>query len=198
MNDYVNKWKAALMQPKETFAAEKKNASIVAGMKHIAIGYFLTGLVMAIIVMLLPGAGVFAGAGIVFPIWFAISGVIGSVIGAGIPFLFAKLLGGNGTMSQQYYLISLYLAPFALLTILQVIPVVGALFGLALFVYGLYLLTIIIKEVHGLSTAKAVAAWLIPVIIVVVLMLLLFGALLFTLLGGGLALSQAAGPGLAK
>ncbi len=186
---FVDKWEAVLTKPKETFAAEKKNASFAEGAKHLAIGYGVYGLLMGITLAFLntlyeiPGMPSlpmpFPGmaAIITTPITYIIGGIVGIAIGTGVLWIIAKLLGGQGSFTAMYYLGSLYAAPLAVLQILSIISVAGGLVSLLLLVYMLYLLTLMIKEVHGFDTTKAVLVWAIPLVLLVVLAMILISVI---------------------
>ena len=194
---FADKWIAALTKPKETFAAEKANATAVEGAKHVALAYGALGLFGAIINLVLEeAAGVALPARmprigvvglIVLPVFNVIAAVLLTTFGTGVLWVIAKLLGGKGSFAQQYYLSALYLAPFAVINLLTNIfgifsPLLALLVNLLTFIYGLYLLTLVLKEAHEFSTLRAVAAWLILVVFVVVLLHLVFGTLVLSLL----------------
>ncbi len=175
MNDYVNKWKAALMTPKETFAAEKKNASVGVGIKHFVIAYAIAGALGGI---LAGPMGIIGGLVIG-----AIAGAIGPFIGTGILWIIAKVLGGKGEFSQQYYLSALFMP---LIVILSSVPILGMIVGFLGGLYSLYLLTLSLKEVHSFSTMRAVAVWIIPAILAVILAFIIGAAILAYIGAAGL------------
>ncbi len=169
----IELWKSAVMSPKETFAKEKANASIMGGAKQLAVGGAIAGFV----------TGLFTFnpiSMVVMSILFAIIMPIALLIGTGIYWIFAKLLGGKGSFSAQYYVTALYAAP---LSIPGAIPIVGMLVGL----YEIYLAFLTIREVHELSTGKTIAVLLIPALIVIVLAILAMGAVLALIGGMGLS-----------
>lgn len=102
-------------------------------------------------------------------------------------FPFARLLGGKGTFRQQFHLVALSHAFFwfvmAVALAVSFIPVVGEsiyyVANVAVFVYGVYLLTIALREAHGYGTVEAALTWLfLPLVIVTVFLLrpLVYGA----------------------
>ena len=200
----IETWMGVLTKPKETFANEKKNSSIMAGVKQYAIIFAIIGVLMGIAVFILQNMGIvdFSGlplggiaAIIVVPILVIVGGIVLTYIGVGIQFIIAKLLGGNGTFEQQYYLISITAIPMLLLSIvvnviagiLGIIPFLGAIIAflaiLATNLYALYLQTMAIKEAHQFSTLKAVATWFIPAIIYVLVVVAVVAALLVSIMG---------------
>ncbi|MFH1199451.1 MAG: Yip1 family protein, partial [Candidatus Micrarchaeota archaeon] len=175
---FWEKWVAVLTKPKETFAAEKANASLKEGAIHLAIGYgiygLITGILMAFAPSLFPGIpGMAAGvtAIITTPISYTLFGVAATAILTVFMMAIAKLLSGPGGFAQMYYLGALYIAPMAILQVLTFVPTVGSLVMLLIGIYMLYLKTLMIKEVHGFSTGKAVAVWLIPSAILLIAVL---------------------------
>lgn len=201
----VNTWINAVLHPAETFRAEKPNATARKGILNYAIGGVLMGIIYMILCTFMPGASVctdllWLGAGglIGLPIIQAIDSVIGSFLGVGIPFIFARILGGKGTVIQQYYLTSLFYVP--MIVVLSVIQLISSVFtnviGLAIvgigalivFLYSMFLLTIAIRETHEFSTGKAVLAWLLPVLIVIVLLVILVGAFIAAIIGTGMTI----------
>jgi len=137
------------------------------------------------------------GAGIVgvviFAVIMAVIQFVGSFIGAGLYFLSAKhLFGGKGDYGTQYGVTALYLVPLTIIiAIVSPIPCLGALVGLALGLYGMYLLTLALKEVHQLDTMKAVLSWIVPAVVVGIIvgvMVLVLGVALVGMAGlGGLS-----------
>ncbi|MEK6954109.1 MAG: YIP1 family protein [Candidatus Micrarchaeota archaeon] len=167
-----NLWMEVLQKPKDVFKAQKGKGDIGKGVMNFAIAYLIVGVIYAIFAIAVPVAAV--------TILFStlIGGIIGSFIGVGVLYLVAMLLGGKGSFEDMYYLLSIFAAP---ITILGIIPFVGFLASL----YGLYLLTLAIMEVHGFDTLKAVLVWLIPAIVVGVLVAVVFAAFFATLFGAG-------------
>lgn len=187
---FIEDWKEVLTKPKEVFAKRKKEADVMAAAKTYAILGGIVGLFYGIMLAFLgalfaavPGLGWVAALGIlaipVSIILFAVLEVIGTLIGFGILYVIAKLLGGTGDFKTHYYLPSLYILPLmVLMLVLAIIPILGAIANLVLMVYSLYLLTLAFKEAHGLSTGKAVLVWLLPIVLFIILWVVLFASLL--------------------
>lgn len=112
-------------------------------------------------------------------------------INNGVYYLCAQIFGGKGQFAQQAYLNSLYLVPFGVLSAL------GSLFGLIPFIgffislpYALVIMVVqlvitvrMLKAVHELSTGKAVAVILLPMVLVIIPICLI---LTLALLGPGI------------
>jgi len=190
---FFEDWKAVLMQPKETFAKQKSNASIMGGLKN----YLISGAIYGVIAMLVflifgamggaAGAAVGGGVGMIAALAYIVMIPLGALIGGAILYVIAKLLGGTGDFKTHFYLPSLFAAPMAIAGVFGVIPLIGMLVSFAILLYSLYLTTLAYKEAHGFDTLKAILVWLIPFIIVGVLMLLVFGSIFALMAGAGAA-----------
>ncbi len=102
--------------------------------------------------------GAFCGALILAPIFF--------LIGSGIYFLVAKLFGGTGTFEEQTYLLAAVAAPITIVSgVVGIVPFLGGCVSFLLAIYQLVLSYFAIKVSHGLTSGKAVAVVLIPVLI---------------------------------
>ncbi len=177
-------WKDAVFSPEPTFTAEaKRSVGLVDGLYNYALSTaiyaVISSIVSAVIILLLavflsknaleqlvtlPGSAV-----IIF-----VAFIVINFIGAGIYHLIAKALGGKGRFCSLYYTLSLASAPtLAVYSILGAIPCLGVVFGLALWLYQLYLTTLAIQKVHKLSLGRSIAVWAIPLAIVVVILLVL-------------------------
>lgn len=99
------------------------------------------------------------------------------LIGVGILYLIARLLGGTGTFGRYAYLIATFQAPITILNaVLNFIPVAGACLSLAFSIYGIVLTYFATKVEHNLSSGRALTAVLIPAVLII---LLIFCALAF-------------------
>ena len=106
---------------------------------------------------------------------------IAVAIGVFIVWLFAKFLGGKASYSTHYnggsYLV-LWAVPMVVPIIGQIISFVGGLWAIVMHVF-------LIKEVHKLSTGKAVAAVLIPYALISFVILFFIGVGLTALIAAG-------------
>ena len=186
----VNLWKEVLTNPAETFKKEEKNVNLTEGIKQLIVAGVIAGVFYGISAALalnsagmlmmgkpMMGAGAmgFIGALIGTPI----TTLIGWFVFSAILYVIAKLLKGQGTFDTHMYFIALLYSPIVIIQgILSIIPIVGAALGVLVSLYGLYLLTIAIKQAHKVSTEKAVLIWLIPVIVIA----LILGAMLMAVI----------------
>lgn len=115
--------------------------------------------------------GLVGGGGLVFTLLFTlIVAVLGFIIGVGIIYLLGRAFGGTGTFGEMAYNIALYSTPLTVLAALfGIIPVVGALVGLLLVIYQIYLNWLSIQAGMNLPGSKALWVILIPLIVIVVL-----------------------------
>jgi len=192
-----NVWIESLTKPIPTFKKEKKNANLVEGAMNVAVAGVITGFLSGLFALIfgstiagaffpmasgVVGVAAFLAALIMTPILSVVSWLIGS----GIYYIFAMLLGGKGNYTTQSYLIAIYSAPLSVVSaILGLIPVVGLFIAIIPGLYGLYLLTMSLKEAHSFTTGKAVLAWLLPILILVLLAIifgLAFSALTYVFL----------------
>lgn len=109
-------------------------------------------------------------------------------VGAGVQFLVAKMLGGQGAdFGTHAYLDSLSYTPLRVVsTVVAIIPVIGGLVGLLLLLYQLYLQGLGLQASQRLPAGKAMLAAFMPLIIGAVLGCLgvfACGALLAGMLG---------------
>jgi len=175
-------WKNAVMNPKETFVKEKANASVGIGILYYFIAFLISGLLGMLGLFINIGTAItVTGAGVV--IGAAIVGSILTIIGQGILFIIAKLLGGKGTIIQQYYLVALYAAPLTILSsVISLIPLVGLL-SLLIGLYELYLLLLVLTEVHQYGMGKAALTVFLPAIIILILLVIILGVAVISILG---------------
>lgn len=95
-------------------------------------------------------------------------------LGAGILYLMAKILGGQGNdFGTHAYLLSLSYTPLRIVAaVLSIIPVVGGLVGFVLGIYQLYSAGLSMQASQRLSPGKAMAAAFIPAVVGIVLFFL--------------------------
>jgi len=186
-------WKKALTKPAKTFKQQRKKASLGEGAKHMLVAGIIAGIIMAILlwggISLLSSMTTMTSsqlgtariiAAITVLIFAPIAAVIGWLIQSGIIHVISLLLGGKeGTFTLQSYLIAIYSAPIMIISyVLSWIPFIGWTIAILLAIYSLYLLTLLLKEVHKFSTGRAVLVWLIPIIIMLIILALFFAALI--------------------
>ncbi|MDP2973961.1 MAG: hypothetical protein Q8N60_02835 [Candidatus Diapherotrites archaeon] len=188
-----------LTKPEETMAAEKANASIVRGIINFAIAAlimgFIAGAILTVISLLIapfiamisiiPGIDPVTVAAlkaltsigilaiVIVPIVAIILTVIASLLANLVMWISAKIAGGSGSFSLQYYLLSLIATPsllvyllFGIILIVSiVIPIIGLIGMPVAFAISGYLSIIstmayiaAMKESHGFNTFKVAMA----------------------------------------
>lgn len=96
--------------------------------------------------------------------------VIGFLIGSGVLYVLAMIFGGEGTFTEQSYLLSLFQAPLNIVSsVLGLIPLAGACLNVGVWIYGLVLGVFAIQSSHRLTTGRAAAVVLLPAAFVVVM-----------------------------
>jgi len=109
-----------------------------------------------------------------------ISAPIGFVISVGIWHLLAKLLGGQGDFGNYAYLNATFRAPIMIISaILGFVPGLGGCLGGLLSLYGLVLTYYATKVEYNLTSGKAIAVVIIPLLVVI----LLFACAIFGVVG---------------
>jgi hypothetical protein len=108
---------------------------------------------------------------------------LGFLIGSGLYWLIAKLLGGTGSYEGQTYLMATYTAPLMIINgIVTVIPIAGGCLAFIIGIYNLVLTYFALKVSHDFTSGKAITTLLIPVLIGILLGCCIIAAV-FTLVG---------------
>jgi len=101
------------------------------------------------------------------------------LVGVGVYFLLARLLGGAGDFGRYAYLNAAFAAPLGILTtLLSLAPFVGCVTPL-ISIYSLVLVYFATKVEHRMSSGRAIWVVLIPVLVVFALV----GCFLFSVIG---------------
>jgi len=190
-------WKEVLTEPIKTFKKQEKKSDLGEAVKQLVIAGLIAGFISGLAAftgltaigatgnlgtgMMGAGVGIFTFIAVLIgtPIVLLISWLIGSAI----IYVFAKIFNGKGDFTKQSYLIALFWAPLVVVTtVIGIIPFIGAILGCLLWLYGLYLLTLALKQAHKVSTARAVAIWIFPMIIIGLIIVVLAWAFFLTML----------------
>ena len=183
-------WITTYFHPYQAYGAEKKNADMgnstvtlaLVGLVHAVVAIIVMALVLAF-AMPLAGVPITVAGAIFLLIAYPIGSVIAGFICSLVYYIVAKLMGGKGSFWEQTYGmalvsggIALMMAPFS---VLQVLPLVGWLFGLAGFavaLYGIISQYRMIRAVHSLSQLRAIVVLLVPAILIMALIFFVIGA----------------------
>ncbi|HLC69189.1 MAG TPA: YIP1 family protein [Candidatus Bilamarchaeaceae archaeon] len=108
-------------------------------------------------------------------------------IQTGVMWVLAKILGGKGSFTSQLYHFSIVGGGLTLITsLLSLIPCLGGLIAMVLGFYYLYPVYLVYKGVHQLSSGRAIALVLLPIVLLIllfVIIMILFAAAFASLLG---------------
>src|SRR6266852_8723970 len=174
-----------------TFAEEQgKAAWNIVWVQLLGLGVIFGVLVFLIFQLVLPGvlnnlsssnspaAGMVAvieGAAVAFAIGEIILVPLGFFITVGIYYLIAKAFGGQGTFLAQSYSSTLFYVPLTIISsVIGLIPFLGSLAGIAVFIYEIVLGIYMMMAVHRLTGGKATLVVLFPIIVLVALSGLIF------------------------
>lgn len=138
----------------------------------------------------LGGADLAVGGGAVFGvvIFSLIFTVLGLLISWGITYGLGRAFGGTGQFGELAYGLSLFGAPFTVISsLLSLIPIVGGIASFALVIYAFYLTYLAIQSGMNLPSNKALYVILIQLAIgiaVVACIVIFFAAIFAAVLGG--------------
>ena len=95
---------------------------------------------------------------------------IGFLISVGIYYLIARVLGGTGDYGRYAYLIAVFQAPISIiLAVVSWVPILGGCVGLIGWIYSLVLTFYATKVEHNLTSGKAIAVIVIPIVVLLAL-----------------------------
>ncbi|MBI5226665.1 YIP1 family protein [Candidatus Micrarchaeota archaeon] len=198
-------WKQFFFKPADAFAQVAPNASWYGAFKQVCmygLVSFLFGSAVSLLVSFIAAATMPTGwvslvvallaipvSLLLLPFSFGLS-ILFSLLGSGLVYLVAKVLGGKGNFMNQYFLQSNYLVPAMLLysalnlfvSLIQVIPsatllLVGVSVVLFLIIlgYGAYWQTLALQKAHGFSMGRAFLVWFVFFIPLVIILVFFFG-----------------------
>ncbi|NTW01378.1 MAG: TULIP family P47-like protein [Oscillochloris sp.] len=141
--------------------------------------------VLAAVKLQISGTGMGLGSAIT-------SGIITTIIGLffwwGLTYGLGRAFGGTGSFGELAWGLSLFGAPLTIASsILNLVPILGIIAGIALMVYNFYLSYLAVQSGMNLPSQKALYVILIEVAIVVVLVTCVgvtFGALIAAIMSG--------------
>ncbi len=174
-----------------TFAEEQgKAAWNIVWVQLLGLGVIFGVLVFLIFQLVLPGvlnnlsSSNSPAAGMVaviegFAVGFALVEIIliplFYFITVGIYYLIAKAFGGQGTFLAQSYSSTLFYVPLTIISsVIGLIPFLGSLAGIAVFIYEIVLGVYMMMAVHRLTGGKATLVVLFPIIVLFALSCLIF------------------------
>ena len=175
--DFLEKVKGLLLEPSKTFDS-LKDESLEEALKYYAIVAAVYSALFALIFVFagslfgsmmgyrnlgtMMGAGVGIGAAVVFFVMFMILAIAGAFIGGAILHIFVYIVGGRKGIVQTIKAGMYGSTPSLLLGWIPFIGMIAAIWSLIVEVIG-------IRQLHELTTGRAVLAMLIPIILAIIL-----------------------------
>lgn len=172
INDLIQKFKDITLNPIETFQKlrdEPLSTAFVYFLVIIAIYSVLSGIIGMVFVGLfsamMPGMtpGLIAETSLLMGIFSIVFGFIGAIIGlivgSLILHLFVYILGGRKGLEQTIKAAIYSCTPLALIGWIPVVSIIAM-------IWSLVLEALAVRELHEISTARAVLAVLIPLILI--------------------------------
>jgi len=174
---------AILQRPSvATFEEHEKN-DLQGATIYVAIAGLIAGLLGAI-----GGAIRNTGVGSAL-IGNLIGAIVGFYIYVGIVYLLGRAFGGTGNFGELAYDISLFSAPLTVVSsLLALIPVLGGIAALVLFIYNIYLTYLGIQSGMNLPKDKAILVMVIIFLVVAAIIaciVLFFAAIFAAIMSGG-------------
>lgn len=134
---------------------------------------FVNGLLTGAAIVILAAVAILVGGTLLFILrWLA---------NAALEFILAKILGGVGSYRTHAYLdaleeagLSSAMLPFVLINFIPIVSVIAAPITMIIGIYGMYIRYLIVKQVHKLSTARAVLVVLIPPLLFMVALVMFY------------------------
>ncbi len=179
--DFLEKVKGLLMEPSKTFDS-LKDESLEEAVKYYAVIAAVYSALFAVMFVLagslfgsmmgfrnlgmMIGAGAGIGAAVVFFVMFIIFAIAGAFIGGAILHIFVYIVGGRKGIVQTIKAIMYGLTPSLLLGWIPFINIIASIWSLVVEIIG-------IRQLHELTTERAVLAVLIPIILAIILAVVL-------------------------
>jgi hypothetical protein len=179
--DFLEKVKGLLMEPSKTFDS-LKDESLEEAVKYYAIVAVVYSALFALMFAFMGslfgsmmgfrnlgtmmGAGVGIGGAIVFFVMFMIFAIASAFIGGAILHIFVYIAGGRKGIVQTIKAVMYGLTPSLLLGWIPFINMIAAIWSLVVEIIG-------IRQLHELTTGRAILAILIPIILGIILALIL-------------------------
>ena len=181
---FVNKVKGFLLDPVGTFRASRDDP-----FGQVFIYYLVLLVIDSILSALVIAAGInvfmftsIPGMPVPSPAIVFIGGIIGGLIGAFIGSLWLHLwvfvMGGRKGLEMTIKSVMYSSTPSLLLGWIPLISLIGAIWSFILGIYG-------IRELHEISTGRAIAAVVIAIIIPLIIFILLIGLFLIAVTSSG-------------
>ncbi|MGC9435389.1 MAG: YIP1 family protein [Methanomicrobiales archaeon] len=179
---FIESVKGFLLQPVETFQSHRE-ATLGEALKYYIILIVIFAVLSALLALAgitgmagMMGMGLGAGAAgvtafVMVLIGAIVGGIIGILIGGVLLHIFVYIVGGRKGIGQTIKALAYAETPALLLGWIPVINIIGGIWAFVLTILG-------IRELHEISTSRAIIAVILPLIIVFVLVTLFAAYLL--------------------
>ncbi|MBP1930010.1 hypothetical protein J2741_002606 [Methanolinea mesophila] len=175
LDNFVEKLKGFLLKPVETFQMSREDSLGTTFAYYIVlaiISAILVTIVYTAVASLSPLASLPGFAGL-FPlfifVFLIVAYIIGPFIGGAWVHIFVWLFGGRKGYIQTVKAMMYAATPSFLLSWIPLVSIIGSIWTLILEIIG-------IRELHEISTGRAVAAVIIPIVIIVIIIALIVAA----------------------
>jgi hypothetical protein len=179
--DFLEKVKGLLLEPSKTFDS-LKDETLGEAIKYYAIIAAVYSALFALIFAFagslfgsmmgyrnlgtMMGAGVGIGAAVFFFVMFMILAIAGAFIGGAILHIFVYIVGGRKGIVQTIKAGMYGSTPSLLLGWIPFVSIIVAIWSLVVEIIG-------VRQLHELTTGRAILAVLIPIILVIILVVIL-------------------------
>ena len=183
--DFIEKVKGFLMEPSKTFDALKEEP-LEEAVKYYAVIAAVYSALLALLLAfagnlvgnmmgfgnlgMMMGTGAGIGAAIIFFVVFMISAIVGAFIGGAILHIFVYIVGGRRGIVQTIKAGMYGATPSLLFGWIPVINFIAIIWALVAEIIG-------IRQLHELTTGKAILAVILPIIIAIILTIILAAAI---------------------
>ncbi len=179
--DFIEKVKGLLLEPSKTFDS-LKDETLEEALKYYAIVAVVYSALFALMFAfagslfgsmmgfrdsgMIMGAGAGIGAAVIFFVMFMILAIAGAFIGGAILHIFVYIAGGRKGIVQTIKAVMYGATPSLLLGWIPFINMIAGIWSLIVEIIG-------IRQLHELTTGRAVLAVFIPIIIAIILAVVL-------------------------
>lgn len=191
--DFFEKVKGFLLEPSKTFDATK-GESLDEAIKYYAVIAAIYSAIFAVLLAfagtlfgsmmgwrdlgMLMGAGAGAGGAIIFFVLFMIFSIIGVFVGGAILHIFVYIVGGRKGVAQTIKAVIYGSTPGLLLGWIPIIGFIAGIWSLVVEIVG-------IRQLHELTTGKAVLAVVLLIIVIAITTVVLAAVIAAFIFGMG-------------
>lgn len=185
--DFLEKVKGLLMEPAKTFDALKEEPLLEATKYYAVIAAVYSALLALLFSFAssffgammgfgrlgtMMGAGVGIGAAVIYFVMFMVFMIVGAFIGGAVLHIFVYIVGGRHGIAQTIKACMYGSTPSLLFGWIPVVNAIAMIWSLATEIVG-------IRQLHEISTGKAILAVILPLIIAFILAFIFAAALAF-------------------